>query len=202
MDPSSRLAVVFALSLMAVNASASVAVAQSPPSDPAARAAPAAPETKPAVSDRMGQAVKAPLEDLNLTKDKIPLILEQAMAAPYQWPSDSSCAGLAAAIAPLTLALGPDLDVPPSKSNPSLLERGSTFAGDTAVSAVRGAAESVIPFRGWVRKLSGAEAYAKTVRAAITAGGVRRAYLKGLGEAKGCAAPAAALHAPPPPVQP
>ncbi|MEY4257061.1 MAG: hypothetical protein RLZZ141_2288 [Pseudomonadota bacterium] len=199
MDTSSRLAVVFTLSLMALNATTSGAMAQSPPSD---AAAPATPAAKPAVSKRMGKAAKAPLEDLNLSKDKIPLILEQAMAAPYQWPSDSSCEGLAAAIAPLTLVLGPDLDVTPTKSNPGLLERSSTFAGDTAVSAVRGAAEGVIPFRGLVRKISGAEAYAKTVRAAITAGGVRRAYLKGLGEAKGCAAPAAALHAPLPPVQP
>jgi hypothetical protein len=144
----------------------------------------------------MGQAVKAPLEDLNLIKDKISLVLEQAMAAPYQWPTDSSCDGLAAAIAPLTLALGPDLDVPPTKTNPGLLERGSILAKDTAVDVVRGAAQSVIPFRGWMRKLTGAEAYAKMVRAAITAGGVRRAYLKGLGEAKGCAAPAAVSRAP------
>jgi len=192
----SRPAVVFALSLLAFSATASIGLAQNQPTDASPRA------EKPAVSYRMGQAVKAPLEDLNLSKDRIPLILEQAMAAPYQWPEDSSCDGLAAAIAPLTLALGPDLDVPPTKTNPGLLERSSNLAGDTAVDVVRGAAQSVIPFRGWVRKLTGAEAYAKMVRAAITAGGVRRAYLKGVGEAKGCAAPAAALHAPPPPVQP
>ncbi|MCX8499483.1 MAG: hypothetical protein ORN25_08950 [Caulobacteraceae bacterium] len=196
MKQTSRPAVVFALSLLVllslVPMSQALAKGREATSEPA----------KPPVSDRMGQAVKAPLEDLNLTKNKIPLILEQAMAAPYQWPEDSSCDGLAAAIAPLTLALGPDLDVPPTKTNPGLLERGSTLAGDTAVDVVRGAAQSVIPFRGWVRKLTGAEAYAKMVRAAITAGGVRRAYLKGLGEAKGCAAPAAALHALPPPAQP
>ncbi len=190
MDQSSRPAVVFALSLLALSSLAPLSQAFAKGRE--ARSEP----DKPPVSDRMGQAVKAPLEDLNLTKDKIPLILEQAMAEPYQRPEDTSCDGLAGAIALLTLALGPDLDVPPTKTNPGLLERGTVLAGDTAVDLVRGAAQSVIPFRGWVRKLTGAEAYAKRVRAAITAGGVRRGYLKGLGEAKGCAAPAAASRAP------
>ncbi len=152
--------------------------------------------------DTMGQALTAPLADLNITQDKIPLILQLAMAAPYDGPQDRSCEGLAAAIAPLDLALGPDLDVPPSKTNPGLLEHGSTFAGDAAVGAMRGATEGLIPFRGWVRKLSGAEAHSKKVRAAIAAGAVRRAYLKGLGEAKGCAAPAAPQRAAPAPIQP
>jgi hypothetical protein len=54
----------------------------------------------------MGQAMTAPLEDLNLTKDKIPLVLELAMAAPYEGPQDQSCEGLAAEIAPLTYPSG------------------------------------------------------------------------------------------------
>ena len=154
--------------------------------DPVAPSEPA----KPQVTDRVGSAVLSPFEDLHLIKDKIPLPLLEAMTEPYQLPNDKSCEGLASAIAPLTLALGPDLDEPPSKANPSLLERGSGMAGDVAIEAVRGAAQGIIPFRGLVRKLSGAESHAKLFRAAIIAGGVRRAYLKGLGEAMGCAAPA------------
>lgn len=49
----------------------------------------------------------------------------------------------------------------------------------------------MIPFRGWVRKLTGAERYSRKVSAAIAAGAIRRAYLKGLGQAAGCEAPAA-----------
>jgi hypothetical protein len=56
------------------------------------------------------------------------------------------------------------------------------------------AASDVIPFRGWVRKLTGAERHDKLVQSAITAGAVRRAYLKGLGEAKGCNPPATPSH--------
>ena len=47
-----------------------------------------------------------------------------------------------------------------------------------------------IPFRGVVRKLSGAESHDRLVQSAIIAGNVRRAYLKGLGEARGCMPPA------------
>jgi hypothetical protein len=87
--------------------------------------------------------------------------------------------------------LGADLDTPVTSANPSLLDRGTNAAGDAVVGAVRSSAESVVPFRGWVRKLSGAERYSRDVAGAIAAGTIRRAYLKGLGQAGSCAAPAA-----------
>ena len=48
--------------------------------------------------------------------------------------------------------------------------------------------------RGWVRKLSGAERHDRLVQTAITSGHVRRAYLKGLGESRGCNPPATPQH--------
>lgn len=42
----------------------------------------------------------------------------------------------------------------------------------------------MIPLRSWVRRLSSAQQYDKLVAEAIEAGGVRRGYLKGVGEAK------------------
>ena len=133
----------------------------------------------------------APLGDFNLNQTPIPPALLAAELAPYSAPAVIDCQTLAAAIAPLDEALGADLDTQPSPLNPGLLERGSVLAGDTAISAVRGATESLVPFRSWVRKLTGAEARSKKVRAAIAAGAVKRAYLKGLGAAKGCGPPAA-----------
>lgn len=44
----------------------------------------------------------------------------------------------------------------------------------------------MIPFRGWVRKLSGAERHSRKVEAAIAAGTVRRAFLKGVAITKDC----------------
>jgi hypothetical protein len=71
---------------------------------------------------------------------------------------------------------------------PSLLDRSSDFAEDQAVGAVQRTAEGLVPFRGWVRKLSGAERYSKKVSASITAGSVRRAFSKGFAAAQHCPA--------------
>jgi hypothetical protein len=49
---------------------------------------------------------------------------------------------------------------------------------------------SFIPFRGILRELTGAAEQERDWRAAIYAGAVRRGFLKGLGQQKGCAYPA------------
>ena len=153
----------------------------------------AAPQTakKPDPATRITQAVSTPLTDLNLVRAKIPAALIEAQKHPYLQPADPACAILAAEVRALDDALGPDLDAPQSAEDPSLIERGTVAAGDAAIGALKGAAEGLVPYRGWVRKLSGAERHSREVAAAIAAGGVRRAYLKGLGQARGCAAPAA-----------
>ena len=144
---------------------------------------------------QLQKAVEAPLADLNLVQEKIPAVLEAAVKAPYALPSERTCPALANEVNGLDGALGADLDTPPTATNPGLVERGSNLMGDTANDALRGAAESVIPFRGWVRKLDGAERHSKEVAAAIAAGSVRRAFLKGVGQTLGCEAPAAPLQA-------
>ena len=144
---------------------------------------------------QLQKAVEAPLADLNLVQEKIPAVLLAAVKAPYALPSQRDCHALADEVRALDGALGADLDTPPTATNPGLLERGGNMAGDAANDALRGAAESVIPFRGWVRKLDGAERHSKEVAAAIAAGSVRRAFLKGVGQTLGCEAPAAPLQA-------
>lgn len=139
----------------------------------------------------IGDAATTPLSDLNLVRAAIPPALRAAQQGPYAAPADRSCATLGADIQALDAALGADLDTPPSADDPGLVERGAGAAGDAAVGAVRGAAEGVVPFRGWIRKLTGAERHSREVAAAIAAGTIRRAYLKGLGQAAGCAVPAA-----------
>jgi len=151
---------------------------------------------------RMTSAATTPLGDLNLVRAKIPPVLLAAQKTPYGTPVDPSCEGLATEVRLLDAALAPDLDAPPASGSPSLIERGRTEADGAAVGALKHTAEGLIPFRGWVRKLSGAERYSKLVTDAITAGIIRRAYLKGLGQAQGCLAPAAPLRPSPPPVAP
>jgi hypothetical protein len=143
--------------------------------------------------DKVATAATTPFSDLNVVRADIPDVLKAAAAAPYAAPADASCPGLAASIRALDEVLGPDLDSPHTSGNPGLLDRGE----DAATGALQRTAEGVIPFRGWVRKLSGAERYARQVSGAITAGGVRRGFLRGLAVAKSCvAAPAKAASAP------
>ena len=108
-------------------------------------------------------------------------------------PTDRSCQALAEQVRSLDAVLGADLDTPSTSTNPSLIERGAGAAKKGAIGAVRGAAEDVVPMRSWVRKLTGAEKYSREVQASITAGTIRRSYLKGLGQAAGCESPAAPL---------
>ena len=142
-------------------------------------------------STQFADAATTPLSDLNLVRAEIPAVLIDAKKAPYAVPLKASCEVFAANVQALDDALGPDLDAPVLASDAGLAERGADVVGNAAVGALRSAAEGVIPFRGWVRKLTGAERYAREVAASIAAGTVRRAFLKGLGQAQGCAAPAA-----------
>jgi hypothetical protein len=132
---------------------------------------------------------ESPLRDLNVLRTKIPAVLLQAMADPYARPGAGRCTDLLDGLGPLDDALGDDLDAPAQKEE-GMIDKGKT----TALTVASGAASDVIPFRGWIRKLSGAEQHDRYVQAAITAGAVRRAYLKGLGEAKGCNPPATPSH--------
>ncbi len=141
--------------------------------------------THPA-TQTVSDAAVAPLNDLNLVQAPIPPLLVAVSARPYAPPLDVSCTALAAEIKALDELLGADLDTPPTPTNPSLIERGVTLAANEAVGSLRGAAEGVVPYRRWVRKLSGAERYSKDVSAAIAAGTVRRAYLKGQFTARSC----------------
>ena len=145
------------------------------------------PEDQGKADTQLAQAAVTPLNDLNLVHAEIPAVLISARKAPYAAPAERSCDALAKDVQALDAVLGADLDTPVTAANPSLVERG----GDAALGAVGSAATGIIPFRGWVRKLTGAERYAREVAAAIAAGTVRRSYLKGLGHAAGCAAPAA-----------
>jgi hypothetical protein len=128
-------------------------------------------------------AATTPLSDLNVVRADIPPVLAAAQKAPYTAPADKSCAALTTDVQALDAALGADLDAPATGSNPSLIERGAN-------DALRNTAEGVIPFRGWVRKISGAERYSREVAAAIAAGTIRRAYLKGIAQAGGRQPPA------------
>ena len=148
------------------------------------------------VTDRVGQAAITPLSDLNVVQEKIPEVLRHAKkVGPYAAPEKLECAVVQDEINRLTAVLGPDIDDPNTKNKLSLLDRGTDAAEDYGVGFVRRTVEGLVPFRSWVRKLTGAEKHSKEVASSIIAGGVRRAYLKGIRLGMGCPVPVQAAAA-------
>jgi hypothetical protein len=146
--------------------------------------------TSEANRENLKGAAESPLRDVNVLRTKIPDVLLFAMADPYSRPPRGwRCPDLVTMVRPLDDALGDDLDAP-SGDQEGLANKGR----GSVLGFAAGAASDAIPFRSWVRKLSGAERHDELVQKAITAGAVRRAYLKGLGESKGCNPPATPSH--------
>ena len=143
---------------------------------------PAAPETS---KDKAKGVITQPLNDLNVAQPDIPAILLRAKAAPYDVPSGGACEALNSEIGELDKALGPDLDLAKGDDK-SVSKRVSDVTFDLA----RGAVSGLIPFRGVVRYVTGAEKRAREINEALIAGTVRRSYLKGYGEMLGCDYPA------------
>jgi hypothetical protein len=151
----------------------------------------------PEQQGRQGMAkgvLEQPFRDFGLVRSKIPPVLIEAMTDPYARPSPATCDGISADMTRLNIALGPDLDEPVSTEHPGVLTRGEGAAKTAALDAMRSEAQSYIPFDGFIRVLSGADRHDHLVIAAIQAGAIRRAYLKGQGEMRNCMPPDVPRH--------
>jgi hypothetical protein len=126
-----------------------------------------------------GDVVATPATDLNLKKNEIPPLLLAAEQRPYVLRGLDTCRQLGGAIGELDAVLGDDVDVPQNDGR-------KMSAGRVAQSVVG----SLIPFRGLIRELSGANQSDRALQAAILAGVARRSFLKGIGQGKGCRYPA------------
>lgn len=139
-------------------------------------------------SDGFGEAATAPLEDLNLKRDKIPELLKQ-IKNPYEIDPDMSCEEIAEAVTALDGVLGRDFDVPPPDKK-SLDERAADGASTAFLDAVASGASGLIPYRGIVREITGANSHQRKVLKAYDRGSHRRTFLKGIGLMKACPVPA------------
>lgn len=152
----------------------------------------AQPPQKPKSFDRQaGEIATQPLSDTNLKKREIAPVLEQAVIDPYAGDDTRSCKALVAAIAELDAALGEDFDAPPlpPATRDQKREEGAGAVGKAVVNGL-------IPFRGLVRYVSGAEKADRAYNLAVDAGLTRRGFLKGIGRQKGCKPPAAPQRKP------
>lgn len=120
-----------------------------------------------------------PMTDLNIRKDEIPQLLIDAQVRPYDLRGLERCSQLAATIGEFDAILGDDLDLPQAP--------GQRVSPGRMAQYVVG---SFIPFRGMIREISGANDQRRRLQVAIQAGLARRAFLKGIGQERGCRYPA------------
>lgn len=130
---------------------------------------------------KAGDIAVQPAKDVGIAKTKIPPVLQRAVEAPYALPKPRSCKAINADIAELTEALGPDFGTG-TKNNEDRTGKIVEAGGKTIVN-------TLIPFRGLVREVSGAGPAQRRLQAAISTGMARRGFLRGYARAKGCKAP-------------
>jgi len=128
--------------------------------------------------------VTQPFNDFNLIRTEIPEKLQAIGDKPYAPESPQTCEGIAAEMIELDGILGPDAEVQNTAARQPIVSVSA--AEKAARNAARGAATSWIPFRGFVRELTGAERHSRALKEAVLAGMLRRAYLKGLRESSHC----------------
>lgn len=151
--------------------------------------APAAAQTAVAPENvTPGDVVTKPLTDLNIKKDEIPPILLAAREKPYDLTGLRRCAAIQSEIGQLDAVLGDDIDIATEKTRG---EKRGNSVGNVAKAVVG----SLIPFGGIIREISGANENQRTWNEMLYAGSVRRAFLKGIGQSKGCRYPARAATA-------
>lgn len=129
-------------------------------------------------AERARDIATQPVRDVGLRRDEIPPVLERATIDPYSLSGVGTCARLAAAVIELNAVLGADFDAPP--------EPEGNEGGRIAAAGGRALVNSVIPFRGLVRELSGAASADRQLQAAVNAGIARRGFLRGVHRSRGC----------------
>ena len=188
-----RMAVIAAVLTLAGAAQAAPALAQMKPEYPIRK--PAKPVTppqssttpeKPEPGEGWGTEVRKksveigtqPARDVGVMRREIPPILVKAREDPYSLKGLKTCKQLAAEVTSLNEVLGPDYVV----GN----ELKENKVGKLAEAGGKTVINTIIPFRGLVRELTGAAPADRRLNAALDAGYARRGFLRGVHAKQGC----------------
>jgi hypothetical protein len=146
-------------------------------------------DTRRGVSD----AAVTPLRDVGLVRPEIPILLRN-LQYPYSTASLSAgCSAVSYEIGQLDTVLGPESYQPGPNRN--IWDRSGDFVESQAIDAARDTASDLVPFRSWVRRLSGANAADREALRAFANGQQRRTFLRGYGASLACPG----IIPPPPP---
>ena len=144
--------------------------------------------------DGFGDAAASPLKDVNLIRENAPEEFK-AIKNPYNVDPEVSCDEIAVEVTRLNELLGRDWDIPPPDKK-GMSDRAADGASTAFLDTVASTASGIIPYRGIVRTVTGANSHATKVRKAYERGSHRRTFLKAMGLIKGCDYPAAPLPIP------
>jgi hypothetical protein len=114
---------------------------------------------------------------------EVPAKLMAIQEAPYSLAGLGKCTAIIEEIGELNDVLGPDVNEQVDKDRAKKRE-------ETAGRVAGSVAGSIIPFRGLIGEVTGANAERRRYALAVYAGTVRRGFLKGVGLERGCKAPA------------
>jgi hypothetical protein len=145
-------------------------------------------DTRRGVTD----AAYIPLRDVGLMRPEIPLLLRN-LQYPYSTATLSDCAAITREIGQLDAVLGPESYQPGPNRN--IWDRSGDFLEEQTIDAAEGTAQDLIPFRSWVRRISGASRAEREALRAVANGQQRRTFLRGYGASLGCPS----IIPPPPP---
>ena len=140
----------------------------------------------------VGDAAYIPLRDVGLMRPEIPLLLRN-LQYPYATATLADCAAVTREVAALDGVLGPESYQPGPNRN--VWDRSGDFVEEQAISAAESTAQDLIPFRSWVRRISGASRAERDALRAVANGQQRRTFLRGYGASLGCPG----MIPPPPP---
>jgi hypothetical protein len=125
-----------------------------------------------------GQIATQPVRDVGAQKVEIPVPIQQAAAAPYSLKGLRTCAQLSRAVFELNDVLGPDY------AGGVVIHENK--AGKLAAAGGKTIVNTIIPFRGLVREVSGAAPAERRLNADIKAAFARRGFLRGVAAARKC----------------
>jgi hypothetical protein len=143
----------------------------------ASQTSPPPPAKKDEAGRALGDIVTSPLQDTNIKTKRIPEVLELARGGPYETTGLNNCVAINRDIAALSNVLGTDFDVP---------EDRRPNRGRQAANVGKSVVQSLIPFRGVIREVSGAAGAQREWDAAVDAGIARRGFLRGIARSRGC----------------
>lgn len=145
-------------------------------------------DTRRGVSD----AAYIPFRDVGLIRPEIPLLLRN-LQYPYSTVTLRDCAAVTREIGQLDAVLGPESYQPGPNRN--IWDRSGDFVEEQTIDAAESTAEDLVPFRSWVRRISGASRAEREALRAVANGQQRRTFLRGYGASLGCPS----MIPPPPP---